>query len=44
MIDKAKLLAAMEVEIEFAKKCSMPQFVMGLLQAKMVIENMVEEK
>lgn len=37
MIDKDSLLKKMDEEIEFAKGCGMPQFVMGLLQARDVI-------
>jgi hypothetical protein len=42
MINKAIILKAIDEEIEFAKGCGMPQFVMGLLQAKKVIEEMEE--
>ena len=38
MIDEMKLIDAVEKEIEFAKKCNMPQMVAGMQQIKSVIE------
>jgi hypothetical protein len=38
MIDDKKLIDAVEKEIEFAKKCNMPQMVAGMQQIKGVIE------
>lgn len=38
MIDEKKLIDAVEKEIEFAKKCNMPQMVAGMNQIKDVIE------
>ena len=38
MIDEKKLIDAVEKEIEFAKKCNMPQMVAGMQQIKGVIE------
>ena len=39
MIDEKKLLEDLEKEIEFAKKCNMPQMVAGMNQVKSIIEN-----
>lgn len=39
MIDEKKLIDAVEKEIEFAKKCNMPQMVAGMQQIKIVIES-----
>lgn len=36
---KAEILRLLEAEIEFAKKTGMPQFTLGLMQAKKVVEN-----
>lgn len=41
---KEDVLKALEEEIEFAKGCGMPQFVMGLLQAVEVIEKLPEDQ
>lgn len=38
MVDKERILALLDDEIEFAKGTGMPQFVLGLQQAKQVIE------
>ena len=35
---------ALDKEIEFAKGCGMPQFVMGLIQAKKVLNDIDMEK
>ena len=39
---KEDLIALLEKEIEFAKGCGMPQFVLGLLQAKKIVEGYQE--
>lgn len=42
-IDILEINKRLEDEIEFAKGCGMPQFVMGLQQAKKVINKLDDE-
>lgn len=46
IVDKShieNIIKLLEEEIEFAKGCGMPQFVMGIMQAKKVIEGYKKE-
>jgi hypothetical protein len=41
-MDKDKLLQKIQEEVEFAKSTFMPHFVLGLMQAKKIIEEQEE--
>lgn len=43
-IDITEINERLDKEIEFAKGCGMPQFVMGLQQAKKVINDIDDEQ
>lgn len=35
---KKKILALLDAEIEYAKTCGMPQFTLGMIQARMIVD------
>ena len=39
-INAEELLERIDKEMEFAKNCNMPQFVMGLIQAKTIVNEL----
>lgn len=43
-VDIVEINETLDKEIEFAKGCGMPQFVMGLIQAKKVLNDIDNEK
>lgn len=43
-MNKEQMIILLDKEIAFAKQCGMPQFVMGLIQAKKVLETFWEDE